>query len=221
MYQRRSNPRWILFLVLAVAAIAAALTGLYLYFYNSSSSIYYYSPPYFGWWLGWPFFRFGWLFIPLIFFLIFFGLRWIFWRGCGWARGCWYYRQYYDPALEILRERFAKGEITKEQFDDMVRNLKENWGGKNKIWSKIIYAVNQTMRLYFHCIWFRFSLNVLLIRTLRTASVWWAMDKRNRKEVATATAWLYSSTAPFVTRGVISIYGEGESLILSIMLPLR
>jgi putative membrane protein len=117
MYQRRSNHRWILVLVLAVAAIAAALTGLY--FYKSSSSIYYYSPPYFGWWLGWPF-------IPLLFFLIFFGLRWIFWGGCGWARGCGYYRQYYDSAFENLRERFAKGEITKEQFDDMVRNLREN-----------------------------------------------------------------------------------------------
>jgi putative membrane protein len=132
MYQRRSNPKWILIPVLAVFAIAAALTGLYLYFHNTSPPTYYYGPR-FGWWFGWPFFGFGWFFIPLLFFLIFFVLRWIFWGGCGWARGCWYYHQYYDPALEILRERFAKGEITKEQFDDMVRNLRGNLGGENKI----------------------------------------------------------------------------------------
>lgn len=124
MYKRRSNPRWILIPVLAVLVIAAALTGLYLYFYNTSPPTYYFGPRYFGWWFGWPFFGFGWFFIPLLFFLIFFVLRWIFWGG--WARGCWDYRQYYDPALEIMRERFAKGEITKEQFDDMVRNLGEN-----------------------------------------------------------------------------------------------
>jgi putative membrane protein len=125
MYQRKSNIKWFLVPVLIVIVIAAALTGLYLYFNNTSPSTYY-GPHYFGRWPGWPFFGFGWLFIPLILFLIFFGLRWFVWGGCGWARGCWYHRQHYDPALEILRERFARGEITKEQFDDMLRNLREN-----------------------------------------------------------------------------------------------
>lgn len=69
-------------------------------------------------WLWW--FPFGWfIFIP-VFFLIFFAVRWYFWGGWWWGRG-WYYG--YDPALDTLRQRFAKGEITKEQYDQMRRDL--------------------------------------------------------------------------------------------------
>jgi len=31
-----------------------------------------------------------------------------------------------SDAREILRERYAKGEITKEQFEQMMRDLKEH-----------------------------------------------------------------------------------------------
>src|SRR5487761_912171 len=65
-----------------------------------------------------PFFFFGWwIFIPLFFFGFF------FFRWWGWGYR-WYPRSYYyDPALETLRERFARGEITKEQYDQMRRDL--------------------------------------------------------------------------------------------------
>jgi putative membrane protein len=37
--------------------------------------------------------------------------------------GHWLHHQYRDP-LDIARERYAKGEITKEQFDDLKNDLK-------------------------------------------------------------------------------------------------
>jgi putative membrane protein len=69
-------------------------------------------------------------FFPLgfIFFLIFifFIVRLVFWGSWGW-RGGGYRRYYYGgDAKEILRQRYARGEITKEQFDQMNRDLEEH-----------------------------------------------------------------------------------------------
>jgi uncharacterized membrane protein len=97
---------WIPFLI--VVALLATDVGLALYLRG-------YAPSSLWFWFPFPFF-------PVVF-LSFFGLRWFFWGGWGWRRG-WYGR-YYDPALETLRERFARGEITKEQFDSMVKDLEE------------------------------------------------------------------------------------------------
>lgn len=94
-----------------------------LVFVGIGVAIYFQGPPtanafpYYGWWYPFPWFF---LIIP-VFFLVFFGLRWTFWGG--WWGGGWYYRQHFDPALEILKERFAKGEVTKEQFEQMARDL--------------------------------------------------------------------------------------------------
>lgn len=77
---------------------------------------------------GWPFGLFG------LFFLLWFVFaicarpwrRW--WWGApgygpyGW-RGYGYRRWGRDPALEALRERYARGELTKEPFDGMMRDL--------------------------------------------------------------------------------------------------
>jgi len=68
---------------------------------------------------GFPFFGFGfgWIFF-LLFFLFFWGFRW--W-GWGWyGRPYW---RYHDDAHAILRTRYARGEITKDQFDQMMRDL--------------------------------------------------------------------------------------------------
>lgn len=70
-----------------------------------------------------PFFFFPFWFI---FPLFFFGLFFIFafrWRSCWWGSRGYYYN---DPALETLRERFARGEITKEQYDEMRKNLEQH-----------------------------------------------------------------------------------------------
>ena len=66
------------------------------------------------------FFPFGWVFGFLILFFI---LRWIFWPW-GWGhRGR--YRGYRDE-YHILRVRYARGDISKEQFDQMTRDLQES-----------------------------------------------------------------------------------------------
>jgi len=71
------------------------------------------------------FFPFGFIFFLL---LIFFVARLFFW-GAWWGwRGGRRYRGYYygGDAKEILRQRYARGEITKEQFDQMNRDLNEH-----------------------------------------------------------------------------------------------
>ncbi len=76
--------------------------------------------PFFGGWFFWPF---GAIFFFLFLFLIF---RFVFWGwwGWGWRRRYWYGYGYGD-AHEILRQRYARGEITKEQFDQMKRDLEQ------------------------------------------------------------------------------------------------
>jgi putative membrane protein len=72
-------------------------------------------------------FGWGWGFIGL-FFAFFWIVPWIFgWGWRGW-RGGYRYRRWYrnDDAYQILRERYAKGEITKEQFEQMMRDLQHH-----------------------------------------------------------------------------------------------
>lgn len=65
-------------------------------------------------------FHFGILGVIFLIFIIFWIARWLFrpWRG----RYHTWYRE--DDAHEIIRERYAKGEITKEQFEQMMRDLR-------------------------------------------------------------------------------------------------
>ena len=77
--------------------------------------------PMMGGWFFWPF---GTVVFLLFLFLIF---RFIFWGwgGWGWRRRYWYGYGYGD-AREILRQRYARGEISKEQFDQMTRDLEQH-----------------------------------------------------------------------------------------------
>jgi len=68
----------------------------------------------------WYTFGFGWFWIPFAFFFLFFAFKLFFW---SWR---WGYRGGYwtsDGAYLILKERFARGEITREQFEQMTRDL--------------------------------------------------------------------------------------------------
>ena len=72
-----------------------------------------------------PFWGFGWIWMLLGLFLIFGLLRFAFWGPRGWGG---YYRGYGgyggpNQAYHILRMRYARGEITKEQYDQMMRDL--------------------------------------------------------------------------------------------------
>ncbi len=70
------------------------------------------------------FFRFGWFFGLFWILIIFWAVRWLFWpRRWGYGRGYWGYG---DESYYILRQRYARGEITKEQLDQMMRDLREH-----------------------------------------------------------------------------------------------
>jgi putative membrane protein len=72
-------------------------------------------------------FPFGGFFFAIFWLFIIFGLgRWLFWGGrWGYHYPRRYYWRRYDSAFDILRERYARGEITKDQYDQMMRDLQD------------------------------------------------------------------------------------------------
>jgi uncharacterized membrane protein len=105
----RRRLRWALVPVLVVAALVVAATGASLYFNAGPVQGY-------GWW---PWAPFGWFFFIPLFFVGFFVLRFFLWGW--WGRPGWYYGE--DSAARVLRERFARGEITQAQFEQMRKDL--------------------------------------------------------------------------------------------------
>ncbi len=108
---------WSMVELLAVIGVSIALS---FYLAHRPQGAFYY--PFF-----FPF-HFGWLGGIFLAFLIFLVLRWLFWP---WI---WNYRadsRYRDDAQKILRERYVKGEITKEQFEQIMHDL-ERAGGNGE-----------------------------------------------------------------------------------------
>lgn len=113
-YDAQPSRRWLWLPFVVAAVLIAGLAGAWLLAGPTA-------PVYAQGALAWWWFPFPWLFlIPALFF--FFVLRWFLWGGWGWGWGR-YGGAYGDPAVEILRERFARGEITKDQYDSMMRDL--------------------------------------------------------------------------------------------------
>ncbi len=98
-----------------LVAIVSFFTLIAVRGYPTAPMTQYTGYPVWGWWF---FFPFGFFFILIIVFLV---SRLIFWPW-GWRRRYWHGYGYGD-AHEILRQRYARGEITKEQFDQMNRDL--------------------------------------------------------------------------------------------------
>lgn len=88
----------------------------------------YYGGPYWYGWYGWGF---G-LIQAIIGILIFAFFLWIIFRVIRSFRGDYLYRHYrrwwYDDedAFEILRKRYAKGEISKEEYEKMKADLEKD-----------------------------------------------------------------------------------------------
>jgi putative membrane protein len=79
-------------------------------------------------------FHFSWLGVFFLIFLAFLVARWLFfwpWRERGGGEGGYHSgRQQQRPdAASIVKERYAKGEITREQFEQMLRDLQRQEGG--------------------------------------------------------------------------------------------
>jgi putative membrane protein len=65
----------------------------------------------------------GWMWIfPLVFFLVMVGMMGFFWRGRAPWCGMMGDHQHETPR-QILDRRYAGGELTKEKYDEMRRNL--------------------------------------------------------------------------------------------------
>lgn len=111
-YRRRTN--WVA-IVVALVLIAVVVALLVLLLESTPSS----SPGLFGRYDGLGLFG---IFFVLI--LVFFLVRVAFWGArAGRRGGGGYAGDYEDPAKAIARRRYARGEITKEQYDELVRNL--------------------------------------------------------------------------------------------------
>ena len=74
---------------------------------------------------GFFFFPFGFFFFLFFLFFVFGWFRWWGWGWGGW-RGYPMMWGYHDSAAEILRHRYARGEITKDQFDQMMRDIQQS-----------------------------------------------------------------------------------------------
>jgi putative membrane protein len=79
-----------------------------------------------------PRFQFGWLGAIFLIFIVFLIARWfLFWPWRGRREGGYYSYPYEQRpnAASIVKERYAKGEITREQFEQMMRDLQQQEGG--------------------------------------------------------------------------------------------
>lgn len=98
----------------AVFVLISLVVSAFFFTFRSISRVYF---PFF--WYYPFFFPFGLIFA---FFILFGLLRWLFWP---WGWGPRRRHRGYRDEYHILRVRYARGEITKEQFEQMTRDLNE------------------------------------------------------------------------------------------------
>jgi uncharacterized membrane protein len=114
---------WGIVALVSIVAIFATIGILLSYYPPAAPAGMVY--PYYG------FFGFRLLFGLFFIFALFWILRWAFW-GWGWGHrraywgGGYGYWRHRDTSYYIIRERYAKGEINKEQYDQMMRDLDQH-----------------------------------------------------------------------------------------------
>jgi putative membrane protein len=118
------------FVVIAAAVIAVIVIIIAVFAYFSSRNSYYGYGYYggsgmMGGWMGFPM-----LFMIPIMLIVLVVIGYAIWRGFGWGGGCCggHYGHYAsdeerETAMEILRRRYARGEITQEQFERMKKDI--------------------------------------------------------------------------------------------------
>ena len=119
-YGYRHSGRFLFWGFIAFLAVVGTIATVSLLFFRPTTMAYY---PF-----GYGFFPFGFFFAFFWIFAIFWVVRWLFfpWRW-GYSRRYWGSGGGYgDRAYYILRERYARGEISKEQYDQMLRDLQQH-----------------------------------------------------------------------------------------------
>ena len=129
---RGKFPTAIIAIVAAVIAVAVILMAVLAYL-SSTNPNYGYGNGYYGGGYGGMmggFGGFGMLFMIPIGLIVLLIIGYAIWRGCGWGGGCGGDHYGHDSsygekenAIEILRQRYAKGEISKEQYDQMKKDI--------------------------------------------------------------------------------------------------
>lgn len=115
---RRGWVRWALGGIFILALLALFLIPLVFFGWFAFSG----AAP--ALWRPFFFFPFGFL---IFIFIVFVGLRFLFW-GWGWGRWRRGYHGWgygYPDAMDILNQRYAHGDITKDQYDQMRRDIQQ------------------------------------------------------------------------------------------------
>ena len=73
--------------------------------------------------MGWGWWGMGWIFMIIFWGLIIVGLIFLIRWLAGLSRSRASYDKTQDSALEILRQRYTKGEINKDEFEEKKRDL--------------------------------------------------------------------------------------------------
>ena len=99
--------------IVGLVAVVGISIALSFYFAPRPGGAFYY--PFFP-------FHFGWLGGIFLIFIVLWIARWFLWPWRRWDCRT-YSRNAGDEAHNIVRARYAKGEITKEQYESMMRDL--------------------------------------------------------------------------------------------------
>lgn len=115
--RRRGLVGWIVGILVLFLVVALVASAVYFWAPYAMATAPYYPHPFF---LFFFFFPLG-LIIFLLLIALVFRLAFRPWRREHYRR--W---RDWDDANEILRQRYARGEITKEQFEEMQRDLEQH-----------------------------------------------------------------------------------------------